>query len=212
LRPLIFGRESEIEKGTVLDSLTDTDVLRIFEESGALLTGHFVLTSGYHSDRYFEKFNVLAHPRHVETLCRELAQRLADTRPDVVMGPTTLGILLAYAVANHLGTPAIYAERDEAGARVVKRGMLLAPGQRVLVVDDVLTTGGSVQECIDLVHAAGATLCGVGLLVDRSGGQITFPAPTVALLRMTVEKWPPDALPDWLAAIPISKPGSTGKR
>lgn len=194
-----------------MPSLTDADVLRIFEESGALLTGHFVLTSGYHSDTYFEKFNVLARPEQVETLCRELAARLAETKPDVVMGPTTLGILLAYEVAKHLGTPAIYAERDSDGARVVKRGALLEAGQRVLVVDDILTTGGSVRECIDLVDASGATLCGVGLLVDRAAGAVTFPAPTVALLSLDVEKYTPDALPDRLAAVPISRPGSTGK-
>lgn len=192
--------------------MTDTDVLRIFEESGALLTGHFVLTSGNHSDRYFEKFNVLNQPRHVETLCRELAARLAETRPDVVLGPTTLGVLLAFEVAKHLGVPAAYGERGADGKRFLRRPEHIAPGQRVLVVDDVLTTGGSVRECIDLVDAQGATLCGVGLLVDRSGGKVTFPAPTVALLSVEVVSYPPDALPDWLAAIPITRPGSTGKK
>ena len=123
-----------------MSTLTDTDVLRIFEESGALLTGHFVLTSGFHSAKYFEKFNVLAHPRHVESLCGELADRLADTKPDVVVGPTTLGILLAYEVAKRLGTPAGYAERDADGKRVLKRGVRIEAGQRVLVVDDILTT------------------------------------------------------------------------
>jgi orotate phosphoribosyltransferase len=195
-----------------LPSLTDADVLRIFEESGALLSGHFILTSGYHSARYFEKFNVLAQPRHVETLCRELAARLAHTKPDVVVGPTTLGVLLAYEVAKRLGTPAAYAERDASGARVLKRGVLLSPRQRVLVVDDILTTGGSVRECIALVDAAGAVLCGVGLLVDRSGGDVTFPAPTVPLLALNVERFAPDAVPEWLAAIPVSRPGSTGKK
>jgi len=195
-----------------LHSLTDADVLRLFEESGALLSGHFVLTSGKHSARYFEKFNVLAHPRRVEMLCRELAARLADTRPDIVLGPTTLGVLLAYEVAKHLGTPAAYAERDSAGQRVLKRGVGIEGNQRVLVVDDVLTTGGSVRECIEVVEAAGAVLCGVGLLVDRSGGATTFGAPTAALLTLEVEAFPPDAVPDWLEAIPITRPGSTGKK
>jgi len=200
-----------------MKTLTDADaVTRMFEESGALLSGHFVLTSGYHSDRYFEKFHVLRHPRHVETLCRALAERLRDTRPDVVMGPTTLGVLLAYEVAKHLGVPAAYAERLSPGdnARGLRRSEHVRPGQRVLVVDDVLTTGGSVRECVDLVDALDATLCGVGLLVDRSGGTVTFGegVPTRALLTLAVEKWPPDALPDWLAAIPISQPGSTGKK
>lgn len=192
--------------------MTNDDVLRIFEESGALLTGHFVLTSGNHSDKYFEKFHVLNQPRHVETLCRELAARLADTKPDVVLGPTTLGVLLAFEVAKYLGVKAAYGERGADGKRFLRRSEHIAPGQRVLVVDDVLTTGGSVQECIDLVETQQATLCGVGLLVDRSGGKVTFPAPTVALLSMQVVSYPPDAVPDWLAAVPIHRPGSTGKK
>jgi orotate phosphoribosyltransferase len=188
------------------------NVMRLFEESGALLTGHFVLTSGKHSDRYFEKFNVLNQPWHVEALCQELATRLAKTKPDVVLGPTTLGILLAYEVAKHLHVRAAYGERGADGKRFVRRPEHLAARQRVLVVDDVLTTGGSVRECIDLVESVGATLCGVGLLVDRSGGSVAFPAPTVALLPLKVEAYEPDALPDWLAAIPVSRPGSTGKK
>lgn len=192
--------------------LTEADVLHLFEESGALLSGHFVLTSGRHSDRYFEKFQVLNQPRHVEALCRELAARLADTKPDVVLGPTTLGVLLAYEVAKHLGVPAAYGEKGADGRRFLRRAEQIAPGQRVAVVDDVLTTGGSIQECLDLVQVQGATLCGVGLLVDRSGGRVTFDAPTAALLPMAVTSYPPDAVPDWLAAIPITRPGSTGKK
>lgn len=192
--------------------MTDADVLRLFEESGALLTGHFVLTSGKHSDRYFEKFNVLNQPRHVEALCRELAARLADTKPDVVLGPTTLGVLMAFEVAKHLGVNAAYGERAADGKRFLRRPEHIQPGQRVLVVDDVLTTGGSVRECIALVEEIGATLCGVGLLVDRSGGAVSFPAPTRALLSLPVQAFDPDAVPDWLAAVPITRPGSTGKK
>lgn len=197
--------------------LTEADALRIFEECGAFLRGHFVLTSGYHSDRYFEKFHVLRHPRHVETLCRELAERAKDTRPDVVIGPTTLGVLLAYEVAKHLRLPAAYAEKAPAGAptvRMLRRPEHVLPGQRVLVVDDILTTGGSIRECTELVQALGATLCGVGVLVDRAGGGVTFGqgVPVLSLLTLTVEKWAPGELPDWLAAIPVAQPGSTGKK
>jgi orotate phosphoribosyltransferase len=193
-------------------SLTDADVLRIFEESGALLAGHFVLTSGKHSDRYFEKFNVLNQPRRVEALCRELAARLADARPDVILGPTTLGVLLAYEVAKALDVPAAYGEKGLDGKRFLRKPEHIAPGQRVAVVDDVLTTGGSVRECIELVESQGATLCGVGLLVDRSGGSIGFGVPTRALLSLEVQAFDPDAVPEWLAAIPVSRPGSTGKK
>lgn len=194
-------------------NLSDADVLRLFEESGALLKGHFVLTSGFHSATYFEKFHVLNKPRHVEALCRELADRCAPARPDVVLGPTTLGVLLAYEVAKHLQVLAAYGEKNDAGERFLRRPEHIAPGQRVLVVDDILTTGGSIRECIDLVEAQSAVLCGVGLLVDRSGGRTPFGSlPITALLTLDVEKFAPDAVPDWLSAIPITRPGSTGKK
>jgi orotate phosphoribosyltransferase len=193
-------------------TMTDFDVLQIFEQSGALLTGHFVLTSGKHSDRYFEKFNVLNQPAHVETLCRELAARSRDLAPDVVLGPTTLGVLLAFEVAKHLGIRAAYGEKGADGKRFLRRSEHIAPGERVLVVDDVLTTGGSIRECIELVETQQATLCGVGLLVDRSGGTVAFSAPTRALLSLQVQAFEPDSVPEWLAQTPITRPGSTGKK
>lgn len=192
--------------------MTDDDAIQIFEESGALLSGHFVLTSGRHSDRYFEKFHVLRHPRHVDALCRELAARCADTKPDVVLGPTTLGILLAYDVARHLDIPAAYGEKGPDGARFLRRPEHLEAGQRVLVVDDILTTGGSIRECVDLVERSGATVCGVGVLVDRSGGTVDFGVPLASVLSLQVRSWAPDEVPDWLDAIPIHRPGSTGKK
>jgi orotate phosphoribosyltransferase len=193
-------------------SLTESDVLTIFEQSGALLTGHFILTSGKHSDRYFEKFDVLNQPAHVETLCRELAARLADTQPDVVLGPTTLGILLAFETAKHLGVTAAYGEKGADGKRFLRRPDHLKAGQRVVIVDDVLTTGGSIRECMTLVEEIGATLCGVGVLVDRSGGTIDFGVPLRSLLPMQVQAFEADAVPEWLAAIPVHRPGSTGKK
>lgn len=192
--------------------MTDSDVLRIFEESGALLKGHFVLTSGRHSDTYFEKFHVLRYPEHVAALCGVLAERCAATKPDVVLGPTTLGILLAYEVAKQLGVPAAYGEKGPDGKRFLRRPEHLEAGQRVLVVDDVLTTGGSIRECIELVETVGASLCGVGVVVDRSGGKLDFGAPLAATLSMNVVSYAPEELPDWLEAIPITRPGSTGKK
>lgn len=192
--------------------MTDADVLALFERSGALQRGHFILTSGRHSDTYFEKFDVLNQPERVATLCQELAARCAGFAPDVVLGPTTLGVLLAYEVARGLGVTAAYGEKATDGSRFLRRPEHLRAGQRVLVVDDILTTGGSIRECIDLAERVGATLCGVGVLVDRSGGQARFPAPTVALLSMQVQSYPPDEVPDWLAAIPVTRPGSTGKK
>jgi orotate phosphoribosyltransferase len=194
--------------------VTDDETLRLFEDCGALKTGHFVLTSGRHSDRYFEKFDVLRWPRHVAALGEELAARVraAGIESDVVLGPTTLGIVLAYEVGRQLDLPAAYGEKGPDGSRMVRRPDHLTAGMRVLVVDDVLTTGGSVRECLGLVHAVGATPVGVGVLVDRSGGSIDFGVPLVSTLSLVAESWAPDELPDWLAAVPVTRPGSTGKK
>jgi orotate phosphoribosyltransferase len=192
--------------------MTQQDALSIFEESGALLSGHFVLTSGRHSDRYFEKFHVLRYPRHVEALCKALAEKLAPTKPDIVLGPTTLGILLAYEVGKFLGVPAAYGEKAPDGTRFLRRPEHLPAGARVAVVDDILTTGGSIRECIALVEKHAATLVGVGVLVDRSGGTLDFGTPLESTLSLTVESFASDELPEWLAKIPITRPGSTGKK
>ncbi|MEY3601466.1 MAG: hypothetical protein RL169_710 [Armatimonadota bacterium] len=192
--------------------MTETDALSLFEKTGALLSGHFVLTSGRHSDRYFEKFHVLRYPEYVEQLGRELAARCADVKPDVVLGPTTLGIVLAYEVARHLGATAAYGEKGPDGKRFLRRPEHMEAGQRVLVVDDILTTGGSINECIELVNAHGSELVGIGVLVDRSGGKVDFGVPLASVLALNVQSWAPDEIPDWLEAIPITRPGSTGKK
>ena len=195
-----------------METLTAGDVLQLFKQSGALLTGHFVLTSGKHSNTYFEKFNVLNQPAHVETLCAALAQKVAPHKPDVILGPTTLGVLLAYETAKQLDLPAAYAEKGPENTRILRRPEHIGQGMRVAIVDDVLTTGGSVRECIGLVQSQNAQLCAVGVLVDRSGGALDFGVPLEALLPLHVEAFPPDAVPAWLDAIPISRPGSTGKK
>lgn len=194
-------------------ALTSDDVLALFKQSGALLTGHFVLTSGRHSDTYFEKFNVLNQPRHVQTLCRELARKLAPHHPDVILGPTTLGVLLAYETAKQLGLPAAYGEKGPDRTRILRRPEHIAEGMRVGIVDDVLTTGGSIRECMELVQTQNAELCVVGVLVDRSGGSLDFGGvPMEALLSLKVQAFEPNAVPQWLADVPLSRPGSTGKK
>lgn len=194
--------------------LTPEQATAIFVESGALLDGHFVLTSGRHSDRYFEKFHVLRSPVHVARLCADLAERIAPFRPDVVMGPTTLGILLAYEVAKQLGVPAVYAEQGEAGRRRLRRPEHLPEGSCVAVVDDILTTGGSIRECLDLCAERRATPVVAGVLVDRTDGAAAgvLGIPLVACLSLAVQSWEPGEIPDWLAARPVERPGSTGKR
>ena len=190
--------------------LTNDDALQIFKEAGALLEGHFLLASGYHSAQYLEKFQVLQFPHSVERLCAALAERFAEDEVDVVLGPTTGGVLLAYEVAKHLGTRGIFAERgDDGKGRVLRRGFEIREGERVLLVDDILTTGGSVRDTIEVVEGWGGVLVGVGVLADRSGGAVDFGVPLEALLTLDIPKYPPDAVPDWLAAIPLTERGST---
>jgi len=204
------GIEGSRGESVLNTMLTNDEVLEIFRQSGALLEGHFLLASGYHSAVYLEKFQVLQYPEHVDRLCREIALRFADSRIDVVLGPTTGGILIAHVVAKHLGTRSLYAERGDNGTgRVLRRGFEIAENERVLVVDDILTTGGSVRETIAIVEAAQAILVGVGVFADRSGGAVDFGVPLEALLRLDVEKFHPENIPDWLAAVPLTERGTS---
>lgn len=184
--------------------LTQDQVLKIFQDSGALLHGHFRLTSGMHGAIYFEKFQVLQHPKYVEMFCAELAQRFADSGIELALGPTTGGVLLAYEIGKQLGTRGIFAEKVETG-RTLKRGFKINPGERVLVVDDVLTTGGSVFDTIDVVKANGGVLAGVGLLVDRTGGAIDFGVHTEALISLTVDKYDPADCPLCRENVPLTE-------
>jgi orotate phosphoribosyltransferase len=194
--------------------LTKTEALDVFKSSGALLDGHFVLTSGRHASQYFEKFDVLRNPRHAESLCADLAERLAPFSPEVILGPTTLGVLIAYEVAKQLGVVAAFGEKGPDNSRFLRRPDHIAAGARVAVVDDILTTGGSVVECLHLCTARNATAVAAGVLVDRSGGtaEETLGLPLVATLSLTVQSWSPDEVPDWLSAIDLTRPGSTGKK
>jgi len=184
--------------------LTQERVLQIFKDSGALLHGHFELTSGLHSDTYFEKFQVLQYPQFVQELCTEMARRFKDDDIQLVLGPTTGGVLLAYEVGKQLGTRGIFAEKGD-GGRVLKRGFKIDPGTRVLVVDDVLTTGGSVRDTIAIVEQCGAVLAGVGLLVDRTGGKTDFGARIEALLSLEVDKFDPAHCPLCKAGEPLTE-------
>ena len=194
--------------------MTNDEVAELFVQSGALLRGHFVLTSGRHSDQYFEKFDVLRWPDHVATLCAELASRVraAGIEATVVLGPTTLGIVLAYELGRQLGLPAAYGEKNAEGKRFVRRTDHLTERDRVLIVDDILTTGGSIRECQVLVDAVGATTVGAAVLVDRANGKLDLGVPLLAALAVEVQSWDANDLPAWLAAVPISRPGSTGKK
>ena len=187
------------------------DFEKILREVGALKDGHFVLASGRHSPRYVEKFDLLRNPQATERVCAEIANRVRDYGVDVVAGPTTGGVILAFEVARQIGTLAAYAERIEGGssAREFRRGTTFQPGARVLVVDDILTTGGSVRETLAALSAHDVDVLAVAVLVDRSGGAVEFGVPLIALTRMEIETWDPSACPLCARGEPISKPGTT---
>lgn len=183
------------------------DLGALLEESGAVLRGHFLLTSGRHSDVYFEKFRVLERPDVLSALCAEIVKHFSNTTFDLVAGPTTGGIIIAFEVARQMGLPSIYIE-SEGGVKTLRRGAQIAPNSRVLVVDDVLTTGKSVYETIDVVRAAGGKPTGVGVLIDRSQSGLDFGCELFSSYKVDAESYEPGQVPDWLASIPISKPGT----
>ncbi len=185
------------------------DVERVFRDAGAFREGHFVLSSGRHSPRYLEKFQVLQWPRETERLCGAIAAWARGLEPRTVAGPTTGGIILAHEVARQMDLRAVYAERDDAGVRVFRRGFQLSAGERVLVVDDIMTTGGSVSETIDAVRVAGGTVVGAAVLVDRSAGGAHLDVPLHALWSVDVPAYDPASCPQCRAGEPVARPGTT---
>lgn len=192
--------------------MTSPDLLEQLARIGALQKGHFLYASGLHGDTYVEKFNLLRNPQATSGVCRHFADRFRDERIDVVVGPTTGGILLAFETARQLGTPAAFAERasDGGSGREIRRGTTFAPGSRVLVVDDILTTGGSVRETLEALEAHQVEVVAVGVLVDRSAGATTFgDVPLVAIASRKFDAWPADECPLCKAGVPLAKPGTT---
>lgn len=183
------------------------DLVAAMEEAGAILRGHFLLSSGRHSDVYFEKFRVLERPALLSGVCAEIAAQFRDSEVDLVAGPTTGGVIIAFEIARQMAVNALYVER-EGERRVLRRGAYLPRGARVLVVDDVLTTGLSLREVIQLLEDQGAEVVGVGVLVDRSEVPLDFGVPLFAAARVEARSYAPDEVPDWLAEIPITDPGS----
>ncbi|WP_196591240.1 orotate phosphoribosyltransferase [Pectinatus frisingensis] len=191
--------------------MTEQEVKNLLLKTNAIMEGHFLLTSGLHSPIYVEKFNVLQHPEYTEALCREIAAQFADKNIQTVVGPMTGGILLAHEVGKALGTRAIFTERVD-GRMAFRRGFSLQKGERVLVVEDIVTTGGSVKEVIDVVKSEGAVPVGVGLLVDRSGGKADFgDVPHKALLNLEVKTYKPEDCPLCKNNVPMTRRGRTGK-
>ena len=190
--------------------MTEQEILQIFKDSNALLEGHFVLTSGLHSPQYVEKFRVLEQPRYTEILCREIAAKFKNENITVVVGPMTGGIILAYETGKQLGTKAIFTERIN-GKMKFRRGFTLSPADRVLIVEDIITTGGSVLEVIDEVKTYNCLIIGIGALVDRSNNKALFEYTFKPLVTMDVVAYKPDECPLCRSGIPVTKPGSTNK-
>ena len=186
-------------------------VLEAMRISGALKDGHFVLSSGRHSDQYIEKFDLLRQPRATSEVCRLIADRFQSENVDVVVGPTTGGVVLAFEVARQLGVAAAYAERstDSDAGREFRRGTTFSPGTRVLVVDDILTTGGSLRETLSALSSHPVEVAAVAVLVDRSGGAADFGVPYVALATMDIATWDARDCPLCRGGEPIVKPGTT---
>ena len=192
------------------DAMSEKEVEDLLIETSAIMEGHFLLTSGLHSPRYVEKFNVLQKPVYTEKLCRAMAEKFKDANIETVVGPVTGGILLAHETGKALGTRAIFTEREN-GKMTFRRGFTLHEGERVLIVEDIVTTGGSIREVLDVVKEHGGIPVAVSMLVDRSGGKATFgDVPSTALLPMDVQTYKPEECPLCKAGIPMTKRGRTG--
>ena len=187
--------------------MTEKEVLGLLEKSGALLKGHFKLSSGLHSEKYLQCALVLQYPDIAEKLSKALANNFSAEKIDVVIGPALGGVTLAYEVARAIGARGLFTERQD-GKMVLRRGFSISKGEKVLVVEDVVTTGGSTKEVIELVESFGAYVVGVGSIIDRSSAKIDFGAPFKPLAKVEVETFEEDKCPLCKKQMPITKPGS----
>jgi orotate phosphoribosyltransferase len=176
--------------------------------AGAVRQGHFVLASGRHSDIYVEKFRILERPPLLAQVCADIVEHYRTLEPDVVVGPSTGGIIVAYEIARQLKVPAVYVETEN-GSRSIRRGGHIEPGAKVLLVDDVLTTGVSLDEVLGVLD--GAQLVGIGVLIDRSEGELNFPCEIYAACRFEAKTFAPEEVPEWLAQVPVTKPGTRAR-
>lgn len=189
--------------------ISNERVLEILKEAGVLLEGHFRLTSGRHSNKYLQCAKIFRNTKYSEELCAALAEQFADDGVDVVIGPAMGAVQMAYEVSRHLKCENFFAEREADGKMALRRGFEVKPGMKVLLVEDVVTTGGSVKEVLELVKAAGADVVGIGSIVDRTGGKIDFGVPFKAVISVEVESWEPEDCPLCKEGkLEVVKPGS----
>lgn len=175
--------------------ISNERVIEILKEAGVLLEGHFRLTSGRHSNKYLQCAKIFRNTKYSEELCAALAEQFASEGVEVVIGPAMGAVQMAYEVSRHLKCENFFAEREADGKMALRRGFEVKPGMKVLLVEDVVTTGGSVKEVLELVKAAGADVVGIGSIVDRTGGKIDFGVPFKAVISVEVESWEPENCP-----------------
>ncbi len=190
-----------------MTTLSERETLELYEKTGALMRGHFRLTSGLHSDIYLQSALVLQYPEHAAQLGEALAAPYTDARAQTVLAPAIGGILVAHEVARALGVRALFTERED-GAMRLRRCFTLTPGERCLVVEDIITTGGSTREVVECVRASGGSVIGVGSLIDRSGGTAAFDVKRASLATVSASTWPPEACPLCKSGGHAIKPGS----
>lgn len=190
------------------DLAPDLSVLDLFKDTGAYLQGHFRLSSGLHSGGYLQSALVLRHPKYAEILGRLLARQLAAYTADFVVSPALGGMIIGHEVARAAGLPFLFTEREADRRMALRRGFTMEPGSRALIIEDVITTGGSTREVIDIVRGAGAIPLAAGSIIDRSGGAADLGIPRVALETLSVPAFEPGQCPMCLAGEPVTKPGS----
>lgn len=203
-------RNSGWKLAALAQSLSREGLIELLKSTGVYLDGHFLLTSGRHSPNFLLLSQLFQHPWATELLCRQLARELASLDIETVAGPAVGGVILSYELARALGTRAIFAEKEN-GRMAFKRGFAIAPGEKVLVVEDAVTTGGSVRLVVDALRELGADVVAVGAVVDRSGSRVNFGVPFKAVLTLDIPSYAPEECPLCREGVPVIKPkGRTG--
>jgi len=181
------------------------EIIDLLKKSGVIMEGHFLLTSGRHSDRFLQCSQLLQYPEHAATICRQMAEPYQNKEVETVIGPAMGGVILAYETARSLNARALFTEPSE-GRMILRRGFSIKPKEKVLVVEDAITTGGSVQKVLDLLQVLRAEVVGVSIMIDRTGGKIDFGVPASFLLTVEIESYEADNCPLCLEGIALQKP------
>ncbi len=187
-------------------NLNRSNLFELLKETGVIMDGHFLLTSGRHSARFLQCSQLMQYPEHAEKVCRLVAAPFTEKQIHTVIGPAMGGVIMAYETARALGARALFAERTEDGLMALRRGFRVEAGERILVVEDAVTTGGSVRKVLDLLEKAGAEIAGVSIMIDRTAGNLKFDVPVHSLISMEIESFTPQECPLCRDGIPLYRP------